>query len=204
MLRRRPPIGAVLAGGSGRRIGGSKAIVGLRGRPLITYPLAALRSVLEDVVIVAKADTELPSLPGTTVWIEPSAPQHPIVGITHALALAGRRWVLVAAADMPFLNPAVVSALATTDPEGAAAVVAVHAGRVHPLLGCYGPEAAPPLTAALAGGGDVALTDAVMALRPRLLELEDSEALFNVNAPEDLLHAAAVLDQRARGSSSRR
>ena len=28
-------------------------------------------------------------------------------------------------------------------------------------------------------------------LRPRLLEIDDAEALFNVNAPEDLLHAAA-------------
>ena len=42
MRRRRRPIGVVLAGGSGRRIGGSKAIVKLRGQPLITYPLAAL------------------------------------------------------------------------------------------------------------------------------------------------------------------
>ena len=79
MPGRRPPIGVILAGGGGRRIGGSKAIVKLQGRPLITYPLAVLQAVFDDVAIVAKADTELPSLPGITVWVEPSAPQHPIV-----------------------------------------------------------------------------------------------------------------------------
>jgi molybdenum cofactor guanylyltransferase len=40
------PIGAILAGGSGRRIGGSKAIVKLHGTPLIAYPLEAMRDAL--------------------------------------------------------------------------------------------------------------------------------------------------------------
>ena len=62
-------MGVVLAGGLGTRIGGSKATVGLGGRPLISYPLDALGAVLDDVVVLAKADTELPSLPGMTVWI---------------------------------------------------------------------------------------------------------------------------------------
>ncbi len=197
MLGRRRPIGVILAGGGGRRIGGSKAIVKLCGRPLITYPVAVVQAVLEDVAVVAKADTELPSLPGVTVWIEPSEPQHPIVGITHALALAERRPVFVVAADMPLLTPAVVEVLASADPGRAPAVLATQAGRLHPLLGCYQPRAAEPLAQSLAGGdSDVALTDAVLALHPRLIEIEDSEAVFNVNAPEDLLHAAAVLDRR--------
>jgi molybdenum cofactor guanylyltransferase len=197
MPSRRPPIGVILAGGGGRRIGGSKAIVKLQGRPLITYPLAVLQAVFDDVAIVAKADTELPSLPGITVWVEPSAPQHPIVGIAHALALAGRRAVFIAAADMPFLTPAAVVRLATADPGATPAVIATHRGRIHPLLGCYQPQAAAPLAASIAGdGANVALTEAVVALDPRFLEIEDAEVLFNVNAPEDLLHAAGVLDQR--------
>ena len=46
-------IGAVLAGGSARRIGGGKATVELHGRPLLHYPLAALRMALDQVVVVA-------------------------------------------------------------------------------------------------------------------------------------------------------
>ena len=98
------PIGVILAGGVGRRIGGSKAIVKLRGRPLIMYPLQALTLALGEVAVLAKPDTELPSLSGVTIWIEPATPQHPLVGISHALALAGDRPVLVCAADLPLVS----------------------------------------------------------------------------------------------------
>jgi molybdopterin-guanine dinucleotide biosynthesis protein A len=42
------------------------------------------------------------------------------------------------------------------------------------------------------------LREAVGALSPRLLELDDPDALFNVNAPDDLLQATAMLDRRLR------
>jgi len=53
-------IGAVLAGGAGRRLGGSKATVQLGGRPLLAYALGALRGALEHgrgavVVLTAPA-----------------------------------------------------------------------------------------------------------------------------------------------------
>jgi len=56
------PVGVVLAGGAGRRIGGDKATVELAGRPLLLYPLAAVRAVLRDVAVVAKRVTALPPL----------------------------------------------------------------------------------------------------------------------------------------------
>ena len=70
-------------------MGGSKLTVALRGRPLITYPLDALRAVLEEVAVIGKPDLRLPSLSGVMVWIEPQEPRHPLVGIVEALALAG-------------------------------------------------------------------------------------------------------------------
>ncbi|MBK5220825.1 MAG: NTP transferase domain-containing protein, partial [Thermoleophilia bacterium] len=45
-------LGAVLAGGSGSRIGGAKATVELAGRPLIAYPLAALEAAGVEAVVV--------------------------------------------------------------------------------------------------------------------------------------------------------
>ncbi len=150
MRRRREPIGVILAGGSGRRIGGSKAIVALAGTPLIAYPLQAVRDALGDVAIVAKTETQLPSLPGVTVWIEPDEPRHPLAGIMHALALAEQRAVLICAADLPFVTPELVAELAAADPGRAPAVLAALRGDVHPLLGCYQPEALELLaTAAL-------------------------------------------------------
>jgi molybdopterin-guanine dinucleotide biosynthesis protein A len=190
-----PPIGVILAGGLGRRIGGAKATVELRGRPLIDYPLDVLRAVLTDVAIVAKADTELPSLAGVTVWIEPATPAHPLVGIVHALGLAEGRPVLVCAADMPFVTPGLVARIASTDPGGARAVVPTCRGELQPLLALYLPAAA----AALGPGAREAkapLRQEVAAIGPYLLEVDSARDFFNVNSPEDLLHAAAIMDQR--------
>jgi molybdopterin-guanine dinucleotide biosynthesis protein A len=192
------PVGVVLAGGRGRRLGGAKATVELCGRPLISYPLEALRAVLDEVAIVAKPDTRLPSLPGVTVWIEPEAPHHPLVGIVHALGLADGRPVVVCAGDLPFVTSELVATLTAADADGAPAVIVTHGGELQPLLGRYHPEAARPLAAAMREQAAVRAT--VAGIGPRLVEIEDPELLFNVNAPEDLLQAAAILDRRRRSS----
>jgi molybdopterin-guanine dinucleotide biosynthesis protein A len=173
-------------------MGGSKATVMLRGRPLICYPLEALSAALAEVVVLAKADTELPSLPGTTVWIESDPMHHPAIGIIQALGLAGGRSVLVCASDLPFVTPALVRELASGDPEDAPVVLASARGEVQPLLGCYQPRAAELLIA----GDERPLREQVAELSPRLVDVEDPGELFNVNAPEDLLQAAATLDRR--------
>jgi len=174
-------------------MGGAKATVTLRGRPLIYYPLQVLRSVLVDVAIVAKVDTELPILADVAVWIEPSAPRHPLVGIVHAIGLADGRPVLVCAADLPFVTAALVTAIVSADPAGSPAVVPSCRGELQPLLAMYRPAAA----AALGRGaleGSRPLRQEVAAIGPALLEVEDGRAFFNVNTPEDLLRAAAIMD----------
>ncbi|HTX32302.1 MAG TPA: NTP transferase domain-containing protein [Solirubrobacteraceae bacterium] len=193
----RPPVGIVLAGGAGRRIGGGKAMVALDRRPLLSYPIEAVWRALGNVTIVAKFDTELPSVPGVTVWIEPSEPQHPLTGILHALSLAEGRPVLVCAGDMPLVTAELVSAIAGTNPGAAAAVVASTAAGLQPLLACYQPAALLRLAEA-AQDPNVRLRDAVGALGPMCVEVEEPELLFNVNTPDDLLQAAAMLDRRRR------
>ena len=189
------PFGAILAGGAGRRIGGAKAMVELRGRPLLTYPLAAMTAALAEVAVIAKARTELPPLPGVTVWIEPSELSHPVVGILHALAMAEDRSVLICAGDLPFVTPSVIAMVAFASTGGAPAVIASGDGLEQPLLGRYEPQAAEPLHALMQDTG-ISLRRAVAEIGPRVLELEDPQVLFNINAPEDLLQAAALLDRR--------
>jgi molybdopterin-guanine dinucleotide biosynthesis protein A len=189
----------VLAGGQGRRLGGAKATVELCGRALISYPLAALAEVLDEVVVVAKEVTELPSLPGATVWIEREPRQHPLVGLREALALAGGRSVVVCALDLPLVTPELLRRLASGSLGSAPAVVASHGTAVQPLLGRYAPEAEVPLRAA---GLRAPLREAVMALAPRLLEVDDPELLLNVNTAADLERAAAALSLRSRTSSA--
>jgi molybdenum cofactor guanylyltransferase len=192
---RAAPIGAILAGGAGRRMGGDKAIVELHGKPLICYPLEAAREALGDAVIVAKPGTRLPDLPGVSVWLEPAAPRHPLVGVTEALALADGRPVVVCAADLPLVTARLLRRIAAADPGGAPAVVAAAAGAVQPLLGCYQPRALE-LLAPAARAASAPLREAVAAIDPVTLEVEDPEELFNVNSPDDLLMAAGLLDRK--------
>jgi molybdenum cofactor guanylyltransferase len=191
-------MGAVLAGGLGRRLGGDKAVASLAGRPLIAYPVEAMRAVVTDVTIVAKPDTVLPSadvLGAARVIREPAQPRHPLVGVLHALRMAGGRPVLVCPADLPLVTADVLAELANADPAGAPGVVATGPDRgLQPLLGCYRPEAAPLLEAA-AREATAPVRVAVAAIGPRELAVS-TEILFNVNTAEDLARVEAVLASR--------
>jgi molybdopterin-guanine dinucleotide biosynthesis protein A len=201
MLETLQPVGVILGGGRGLRIGGSKLTVALRGRPLMDYPLAAMQEVLADVAVIAKADVVLPGMPGAMLWIEPDTPHNPLLGVVEALALAGGRPALVCPADIPFVTPALLAALAGVPDDGAPAVVASFRGTIRPLLGCYRYAAAAMLAdaahvAADAGHDDEFVRRAVAAIGPSLFEVADELELFDVDTPDDLLQAAAMLDAR--------
>lgn len=192
------PVGVVLAGGRGRRLGGDKAIVELEGRALVHYPIEALHSVCDDVVVVAKRDTMLPPLSGVAdLWIEPDEPRHPLTGVAHALGLSTGRPVLVVAVDLPLVDAGTLRAIAETDPEGACVVAPRAYGRLQPLCALWRPGA---LEAGLNRFDPAARTiDVAEALGVRVVEGLDDTAFFNVNAPEDILQASVLV----RGASPR-
>ena len=181
-------IGALLAGGSGSRLGaGSKAAAPVGGQPLASYPALALGAVCERVAVVCKRDTELPDLPGVERWDEPDEPRHPLTGIVHALDTAGGP-VLVCAADMPFVTADACRTLLQA--AGASpAVVATADGVLQPTFGLYAPAA---LEALLAAQSDAPLTRTVEALDPVRVALP-AALLRSVNTPEQLAEAEALL-----------
>ena len=189
-----PPVGLILAGGPGTRIGGGKPGVALQGAPLLHYPLRALREVLGDVAVITKPQMELPRVEGAMVWVEPEHPAHPLLGISEALALAGGRPVLVCPVDMPFISARLLGALASADGGGRAAVIASCRGQPRPLVGRYHPSAAQLL--AEAARDRAPLEQAIAGLEPKLVEVEDEVELFDVNTPDDLLLASGLLDKR--------
>ena len=190
------PVGVVLAGGRGQRIGGDKAVVTLGRRPLLSYPVRAMLGALDHVVVVAKPSTVLPPLGDVTVWEEPEQPSHPLVGIAEALRRADGRWVLVCAGDMPFVPVTLLTSLADEadrDPDGPPAIVTAAArGALQPLLGCYGPSCLDALATA-AREASAPVRAVVEALGPLVVPVSDPRALFNVNSAEDLREAEALL-----------
>src|SRR4051794_27806033 len=184
-------VGVVLAGGAGRRIGGGKATRMLAGRPLASYPAAALSAVCEQVAIVGKAGEGVPDLgPGVELWDdEPPEPRHPLTGIVHALERAGGEPILVGAADMALVTPTALRALVA----GGEGAVAMGGGRRQPVLAISPPAWLRGLRAAPA---DAPLTRTVEALDPIRVELP--EALTrSVDTPEQLAAAEAELSGAA-------
>lgn len=188
-----PPVGAVLAGGRGSRIGGAKALVELAGRPLISYPLAAVEEAGLEPVVVAKADSELPPL-SCRVIREPEPTPHPLCGIVAALRFARERPLVVVGCDMPFTGAALLASLGTA-PEPL--VVTSIGGRVQPLPARYDAALLPALEEALAS--ERALRATLESLRPRVIEetelarFGDPQRLcFNVNTRADVERAARL------------
>jgi molybdenum cofactor guanylyltransferase len=187
------PVGVVLAGGASSRMGASKSCATLAGRPLLCWPLDVLRSVLTRVAVVAKADTELPTLAaGVELWLEPAVPRHPLTGILEALRRADGAAVVVCAVDLPFVDRAIVERLIAAPSPAGGIVVTAGQGRMQPLLARYEPRAFGALRASPTDG---ALSATVRALGPSVLEV-DERTLVNVNRPEDLLYAERLLTGR--------
>ena len=94
-------LGAVLAGGVGRRFGGDKALALLDGAPLIAHVAAALAAECDAVVVCGRA------LPGVaTLADRPGPGLGPLGGIAAALrhaADAGFAEVLTTPCDTPRL-----------------------------------------------------------------------------------------------------
>jgi molybdopterin-guanine dinucleotide biosynthesis protein A len=107
-------LGVVLAGGRGSRLGGAKPTAELAGRPLISYPLAALAEAGLEAAVVAKPDTDLGGRPlaRTDLGGRPLAREAGVK--TTAPSGAGQR---------------------TTTGEGGVAVLFEPAEPVHPLTG---------------------------------------------------------------------
>jgi molybdopterin-guanine dinucleotide biosynthesis protein A len=181
-------------------------MVELNGRPLYSYPLAAIEAAGLDVVVCTKQGEAPPSRGSivvseptkeprdlVAVLEEPAEPRHPLCGIVAALRMG--RPVVAVACDLPFVAPGLIELLAEAREP---LVVPTLDGRPQALLARYEPSRLPRLEAALER--EEPLTRTVESLGPRLLGEDElgrfgdpRRLLFNVNEPDDLREAEALL-----------
>lgn len=190
--------GAILAGGNATRYGGRpKGLEHVGGHRIVDRALGALRSVVDDVILVANDPAAGLWLPGVRVGGDLLSNAGSVAGIHAALVHAGGP-VLVVAWDMPFVNVALLRALRDLAESSNADVAVPESGSkrgVEPMCAYYGPSCRGPIEAAVARGDRriVGFFDDVKVARldhGEVARFGDPERMFmNVNTPEDLARA---------------
>lgn len=189
---------AIIAGGPARRLGGvTKSLLEIGGRAVADRQLEVLRPLFARVFAVAN-DPAPWRARGVDVVADRVSGAGPLAGLSAALAAAGDAEAVVClAGDLPFLSPALLTALRERMPE-ADALAPRPAGRAEPLCARYAVRLRAAVDARLAGGrfalhellAEVAtawLDDGELgALDP------DGRSFVNLNSPHDLRRAEEI------------
>jgi len=209
-------VGAVLAGGRGRRIGGDKPSLELGDRTLVRHAVAALCSAGVDVALVLRPGQPVPLTAHVIAVVRDEIENTgPLGGLQALLRWLPAEWALVAACDQPFLAPRLLQGLMNERRDGVEAVCARPGERLEPLPGLYHRSVLPAVDRALKRG-QRSLGDLLESLRFRevpgqaLERWDPSLASFlNINTPDELERARALLaanaarPQRAAGPNRR-
>lgn len=180
--------GVILAGGEGRRMGADKALMTLGGVPMIARVRARLEPQVEALAISANGD---PARFRGTV-LPDDDPQGPLSGV-----LAGLRWaarlgadaIVTVPVDVPFLPGDLVPMLCLHWP---GATLAQAGGRLHPTCALWPVTAIAALEAWL-DAGQRRVGDFAASIGADPVDFPDAREFMNLNTPEDLAAAKALL-----------
>jgi molybdopterin-guanine dinucleotide biosynthesis protein A len=193
-------IGAVLAGGRGRRMGGDKALLELGGQTLAQRAVDALRETGLEVALVLRAEQPAPSVTDTVAVVRDKvADAGPLGGIHALLGWLPKEWALVAPCDQPFLASKLLRGLLDQRRDDVDAVVAQPNDLMEPLPGLYRRTLMSTIEEALARGQgslqDLLASVQVRTVRAETLRQWDPElrSFANVNTPQELARAADAL-----------
>ena len=186
---------ALLVGGASSRMGRDKACLELGGVANATRLARLLGGLFEEVLIVGGDPPD--DAPGRRVP-DPEGPVCALRGLVAALEAARSARVLVVATDLPLLTADLVLALVAW-PE-ADVVVPRDARGIHPLCAIYRREALLPLAREHLAAGRLELRGPLDAVATSYFGPDDlarvdpsGRALTNLNTPEDLARAEALL-----------
>jgi len=181
----------ILAGGEGRRIGGTKPLRLLGGQRLIERAAAMARQ-WSDVVAISVREKEQAEGCGLPLLFDEGGVEGPLAGLVAGLRFAveaGCHGVLAIPADMPFLPSDLADRLSSAM-TGRQAAVAASGGHLHPVCGFWPTSALEELPAYLKTGsrslrGFAAAVGYVAVEWPA----QPADPFFNINAIEDLAAA---------------
>jgi molybdopterin-guanine dinucleotide biosynthesis protein A len=185
----------VLAGGRSSRFGRDKLLEPIDGRPLLHHAIDAVRTVSDEIVVVAGAGDGGPDVPDDVRIVHDESPfEGPLVALSIGLGATDAGVVLVVGGDMPTLVPAVLGRLtAALDDPSVDGAVLDGSGHRRPLPMALRRAAVEPVARDLVERGEHrlrALRDAIrLAVIPDpewLADDPDGATLRDVDTPADL------------------
>jgi len=191
----------ILAGGQARRFGGGdKMLTPLGGVTLLERILTVLRPHAAAIALNINGDPD--RLAGCALPLLPdSAPGHlgPLAGLLTALEWASTqpniRWLLTVPGDTPFLPADLPARLWQAIEDGAPAAIAASGGRSHPVIGLWPVRDWQALRHLLLV--EEKRRASLWGERLGAVTVEWPAApvdpFFNLNSPEDLQQAQALL-----------
>lgn len=197
-------VGAVLAGGQGRRMGGvDKASVRLGGRSLLEHVLERLAPRCSALVISANGDPARFAAHGFPV-VPDTVGTGPLAGVLAAMDWAAAQlpdiaFLVSATVDVPLLPTDLVSRLlARRESSGQRIVAARSGGRTHPAHALWPVSLRHDLRAALAAGERrVGAWAAAQGSACACWPPDPDDPFLNVNTPDDLAAAQRSLLRRS-------
>lgn len=204
---------ALLAGGKSRRFpeGGRGAMAGklrarLSGVPLVSMSLDALSGIFASAFLVAPAEFDIAVADGFRRIDDDPSGEGPGAGIAAAVKRS-TDWCFVAAADMPFLDEALIRDFVGTVeglPDDALCAVPFWVKGLEPLHAFYRRGAYGDILDFLRSGRR-SLIELTEELKASKLDAEAAakrtgsdleSAFFNVNTAEDLVRAGKIQSAR--------
>jgi molybdenum cofactor guanylyltransferase len=194
-----PTLGAILAGGLARRLGGGdKSLRMIGGRTLLARLIERLSPSVTRLIVNANDDPKRFAELGLPV-VPDSLPDHPgpLAGVLAALEWSARfepsiDWVVTVPGDAPFVPADLVRRLhAARRRETTTFACATSQGRTHPVVGLWPVSLRDELRSAVADQG-IRRIDRFTGRHSCAAEewaAEPVDPFFNVNTPEDLAEA---------------
>ena len=185
--------GVILAGGTGRRMGGvDKGLVALDGKPMVEHVLARLAPQVDAVLINANQNLDRYARLGVPV-VPDAIPGFagPLAGFSAGLAAATTEFVVTVPCDSPFLPHDLVARLmADLVAHRADLAVARTFDQPHPVFALVRRRVFAHLASFLDGGGrKIDAWYATLATVETAFD-DEADAFRNINTGADLAAAA--------------
>ncbi|RKS73353.1 molybdopterin-guanine dinucleotide biosynthesis protein A [Actinomadura pelletieri DSM 43383] len=178
----------LLAGGRARRFGADKPAAPVGGRTLLEWAASAAAGADRLIVVGPRRDV----LPGAVVVREDPPGAGPVPALRTGLAEVRAPWLVLLAADLPFLRPAHVARLLDAAKDRAGSVLVDGDGREQWLAGAW---RTTTLRNALAAYPGTSLRGLLGPLDPVPVKPPggDRPAWYDCDTPEDLAAAERLL-----------